>query len=348
MEPVRIGFVGLNFGQRMIQRLRTGPGQAYFEVAAVCDAVASKAEALAENLGVQAYDSLERLLADPTIPAIGLYTAPVGRPELIRQIIRAGKDVMTTKPFADNPAEALKVLREARELGRVVHLNSPAPLLPPDLACIQRWQSEYDLGPIVACRGETWASYREQADGSWYDSPQLCPVAPIYRLGIYMINDLTRLLGPATHVQVMASRLLTGRPTPDNAQLGIRFQQGVLANIFASFCIQDGNPYCDSLILNFERGTIYRNVGSMRDPDSETSSTLSLVMGQPGQPFKVEQAHFATRSGEYQWENFYRAIHGEHWPEEVTPEQIVAGLQIIQAMSIAEQSGKTEVVSPVA
>ena len=51
---------------------------------------------IAERLGVKAYTDLDELVADPDIPAIGLFTGPVGRADLVRRIIRAGKDVMMT------------------------------------------------------------------------------------------------------------------------------------------------------------------------------------------------------------------------------------------------------------
>jgi predicted dehydrogenase len=148
---------------------------------------------------------------------------------------------MTTKPLELDASAALSVLREAREMGRVIHLNSPAPVLPMDISQIMEWQSAYKLGNPVGCRADVWASYTEQADGSWYDDPERCPVAPIFRLGIYLINDLIAIFGEPEEVQVFASRIATGRPTPDTAQLGIRFANGGLANIFSSFCVRDGS-----------------------------------------------------------------------------------------------------------
>jgi len=234
------------------------------------------------------------------------------------------------------------VLAEARQLGRVIHLNSPAPTLPADLLQIQAWQQHYQLGRPVGCRADVWASYREQADGSWYDDPQRCPVAPVFRLGIYLINDLVRLFGEAAAVQVMYSLLNTGRPTPDNAQLAIRFQNGALANVFASFCVNDGDHYRNSLTLNFENGTVYRNVGPAQTPD--VTAELSLIMASDGQRKLVEQVQLPSTSGEYQWDVFARAVRGEKIAGEVSPAQIVAGLKVIDAMTRAEQSGATEVL----
>ncbi len=330
-KRIPIGIVGLNFGHHIIESLQTRPECRDFEIVAVCDLDAAKAQKMAQKLGVRAFSNFEEFLSAPGIETVGLFTGPLGRAGLVRHLIEAGKDVITTKPFENDPQAAWDVLCEAEKLGRVVHLNSPAPLLPPDLAQIAAWRQQFGLGRAVACRADVWVSYREQADGSWYDEPEKCPVAPIFRLGIYLINDLVQIFGPAQTVQVLHSRLFEGRPTPDNAQLGILFQNGGLANVFASFCVDDGDYYRDSLTLNFENGTIYRNAGPQRCGDE-----LSLVMAQNGDRTIVAHAEVSARSGNYQWENFARAVRGEKLKNATTPAEVVAGLQIIQAMARAD------------
>ena len=225
-----------------------------------------------------------------------------------------------------------------------MHLNSPAPLLPADLAQIRRWQDECDLGPPVAARIETWVRYQEQADGSWYDDPRACPVAPIFRLGIYLINDALRLLGEPEAVQVFESRLFTGRPTADNGQLAIRFRGGALASIFASFCVGDGVAYANACVLHFERGTVYANFG----PPSGEAGQVRLHLVTPGGegPPRVRSASVPAekRSGAYQWDVFARAVRGEKLADEVTPEQVAAGIRVVRAMARAAASGRTEPV----
>ena len=100
MKKIKIGIVGLNFGKAIIEhQILTGPGSEYFELAAVCDIDAEKCKKMADEYSVNAYFKLDDLIAVPEIPVIGLFTGPADRAELIRKIIRAGKDVMTTKPF---------------------------------------------------------------------------------------------------------------------------------------------------------------------------------------------------------------------------------------------------------
>jgi len=348
MNRIRIGIVGLNFGRHIVTALMTGPGKEFFELAAVCDLDVDKARQVAADNGVKAYTGLDDLLKDSTIPTIGLFTGPVGRAKLVRTIVNAGKHVLTTKPFELDPVAALAVLNEARGLKRVIHLNSPGPLWPPDLAQANTWRKQFDLGRPVACQMSVWVRYHEQANNSWYDNPALCPVAPVFRLGIYLINDLVRLFGEAERVQVMSSRLFTGRPTPDNAQLGIQFKNGAIATIFASFCIEDGDIYQNAMTLNFDKGTVYRNAGPYRRGTNRRAVDMALVMGNAETGGKVvAEADLQHASGDYQWDAFSRAVRGETLPDEVTPEQIVAGLRVIEAMTVADRTGGTAVVKPV-
>ena len=344
MQKLNIAVVGLNWGQKIIDgQLINGPASPYFQLAAVCRRERPLADACAAQYGVKAYYNLESLLKDPEIPAICLMTGPAGRAAMIDQILSAGKHVMTTKPFETKSAEALPVLARAKELGLAIHLNSPTPTFSPDLTQIKRWEQELELGRPVAVRAEIWANYREAADGGWYDDPTQCPVAPIFRLGIYLINDLIRLFGEPESVSVMSSRLFTGRPTPDNAQLSLKFKNGVLATVFASFCINDAQWWLSSMTLNYQNGTVYRNVGPLKTATPRLHPEMSVVVQRDGKP--VTQTAIAAGSTEdYQWEQFYRAVKGEKIPAETTPEEIVAALRVIEAMSRAEKSGRTEPV----
>jgi len=329
-EPLPIAIVGLGFGRHIVNDLQTPELKEMFPIAALSDLDPKRTGPIAQATGAPVLD-FDEILKREDLPVIGLFTGPAGRAELIRKAIRAGKDVMTTKPFERDPDAALAVLEEASRLGRIVHMNSPAPDLAPDLAQIQAWKEEFGLGSPVAAQASAWVRYNEKADGTWMDDPALCPVAPIFRIGIYLINDLVEIFGEGREAYVMASRLNTGRPTPDHAQLAIRFKNGGLATILASFCIGDGRPYRNSLILNFEHGTVYRNVGA------RAGDVISLIAMRGEEPLSKE-ASFKSISGHYQWEEFHRAVHSGSLPPADYPSKVVAGLRIVEAMAQAEHS----------
>jgi len=351
MKKVGIAIVGLNFGRHIINQIVDGEASEYIELKAVCDIDEEKAKEFSAKYSVPYYTDIDELLKEESILAIGLYTGPSGRASLLEKIIDAGKDVMTTKPFELDCDAALAVLRKADKLGRVIHLNSPGPCLADDLSLVFSWAEKHDLGQAVACQMNVWVRYNEKPDGSWLDDPKRCPVAPVFRLGIYLINDLVSMFGEAEKVTVVSSRLFTGRPTPDQGQLTILFKSGLIATIFASFCIEDGDHYQNGMTLNYERGTIYRNVGPQRlKKAGDSKAELYLVMGNPHEPERrkiVETTIVTGVSGQYQWKNFVRAVNGERDGEVTTPEKVVAGLRIIEAMAEASENDGVAVVKSV-
>ena len=153
-----------------------------------------------------------------------------------------------------------------------------------------------------------------------------------------------RIFGEGEKASVLCSRLFTGRPTPDNAQLGILFKNGMIANIFASFCIEDRDYYRNSLILNFEKGTIYRNCGPRRKTLVHGKSEMVLVMASGEKRKIVADVLAPSSSGQYDWKTFCNAVTGGKIKGEIEPGKIVAGLKIIEAMHKASKSGKTEEV----
>jgi len=331
MGPVSIVVVGLHFGRTKVDDLASVGS---VRLVGVCDLDQELARTTAAETGVRHYPDLPSVLADPGVTAVGLFTGPVGRADLVRQAIRAGKHVMTTKPFELDPYAARDVLVEAGRLGRVVRLNSPPAVVPADLARIEEWRASLGLGRPVGAQAAVWASYRETPDGSWYDDPALCPAAPVTRLGIYLVNDLVRLFGPAREVQVMEGRLRTGRPTPDNAHLTIGFAGGVVAGVFASFCVDDGRPYRDRLTLVYEHGSIVRTRGE--------AGTVTLELTRNGSPVETVTLAGPPDDG-YQWAAFADAVRGGQ-PSDA---RVVAGVCVLEAMGRAARSRRVEAVLPV-
>lgn len=331
IAAIRIAILGLNFGRHICTELMT---RSDLQLVAVIDQDRAKAEAVAQEHHLIAHSDLTVALADPTIEAIGIFTGPKNRAALIERCLRAGKHVMTTKPFEQDPVAAQRVLELARELGLTLHANSPSPGAA-DLALMRHWIQVHDLGRPVAARCDVWNSYQEVADGSWYDDPLACPVPPIYRLGIYLINDLIELMGQPAAVQVQSSRLFTKRPTADHAQLSIRFADGGLAHILASLCIGDGDGYRNGLALQCERGSIYRNWGPERGAER---CTLNVVKAQHGQRAVMERATLPTLSGDYEWATFVSAVHNSGQPR-LNPATVCGAIRVIAAMDEADRSG---------
>jgi predicted dehydrogenase len=307
-------------------------GRENFDVVAVCDQREEVAARIGAELGVPYSTSIEAFLTTPGMAAVGLFTRPWGRAELLGQVLASGRHVMTTKPFELDPRAARRALDTARHLGLALHLNSPSPQWTRDLRMIDAWRNVHDLGQLVFIRGEVWASYQESEDGSWMDEPGMCPGGPMIRLGVYLINDIVRLAGSPSRVRLCTARLRTGRPTPDNALLDFEFPGGALGSIYSSFCVRDGDPYANALALHFERGSIYRNVAGSRAAEWRDTAQLRLVRQDPGGDRLVEDAFVEETSGAYLWEDFASDIRAGRTIAEKSAADIVAGVRVLDQM----------------
>jgi predicted dehydrogenase len=330
--------LGANFGAKIARQLIAAPGTV--RVAGVCDLDQPKAHALANELNVSVYASLDQVLADPNVEAVGVFTGPIGRARLIECIIQAGKHVMTTKPFELDPAEAARAFAAAEQHRRVLHLNCPAPVPAADLAAIREWLASADLGRPVALLARTWGDYHEVADGSWMDDPARCPGGPLFRLGVYFLNDFAGLLGRPTEVHVQHARVRTGRPTPDNAQISIAYEGGALATILTSFCVRDGQPYRDDVEIACERGTIRRWM--IRSGDLDMSRDHAVVeLQRAGHPVRRVVTATGDYAGWYAWPAFQAAVRGLPGSVPHNASETIAGVRLLAALSRAALSGET-------
>ncbi len=231
---------------------------------------------------------------------------------------------------------ALAVLREARELGRVVHLNSPNPRPYGEMTVIAEWLDAGLLGQPTLAHASTWCYYgATPADGSWYDDPQQCPAAPLFRLGIYPLNNLLTIFHHPVSVQVTHSRVETLRPTPDNASATIKFTDGAIVTLSASFVVGGPEVYRNSLTIAGTRGVIYYNTRAKpRDGSPEVS--LQLSTGE-----RLEERCITAHAGDYDWPFFAQRVRGEATEDSTTPEQIAAAIRVMEGISQAELSGET-------
>lgn len=333
MEKLRLGLIGLNFGQCVVGDLMSKPDLPV-RLVKVCDLDQSKAQEVAAKHKLAISPSLDAMTADPDIDAICLYTGPNGRAGLIRKLICAGRDVMTTKPFETDPDAALEVLNKAKSLGQVVHMNSPGPRPFGEMAIISDWIAKGRIGRPTLAQASAWAYYgATPADKSWYDDSVKCPLAPMFRLGIYPLNDLMTIFKNPVAVQVIHSKVETLRPTPDNCSMNIIFADGAIVNIVASFVV-GCNPYKNTKVICGTKGVIYYAAGP-KSPNEEPEPVI-LSTGEG-----VEKRNPLGHCGLYDWEFFAKRVNGEIKEDVTQPEDIVAAIRVVKAMSEAELTGKT-------
>lgn len=119
MKRVRVGVVGLGFGQQVhVPAFRTHPGCA---VVALCGTRLDRARDVAARLGVPtAYGSWQELLAQ-SLDAVAIAAPPAVQYEIARAALAAGIAVFAEKPLAATVAQAEELAAAARRAG-VAHV----------------------------------------------------------------------------------------------------------------------------------------------------------------------------------------------------------------------------------
>ena len=96
-----------------------------FKVTAVCDLDLAKAESRREEFYPNAavYDDYEKLLADDSIEVVDITTHPPERPPIIEAALRAGKHVLSQKPFVLDLDEGARLIEVAHKVNRRLAVN---------------------------------------------------------------------------------------------------------------------------------------------------------------------------------------------------------------------------------
>ncbi|WGM20283.1 Gfo/Idh/MocA family oxidoreductase [Paenarthrobacter sp. OM7] len=117
-----IGLIGCGF---ISEAQLAAYQEAGFDVVVLCDRTLAKAEARREAYAPQSRvtTDVENVLSDPAVDIVDIATHVPGRPELIRRALRAGKHVLSQKPFVSSIADGERLVEEARTTGRTLAVN---------------------------------------------------------------------------------------------------------------------------------------------------------------------------------------------------------------------------------
>jgi len=227
---VGMGVIGAGaIAQRgALQHLSEADVQDRVRLAAVCDPVEGRAEGAAGKFGVaKAYRTMDEVLADPDVDAVTLCT-PIGLHH--RQglaAIEAGKHIHFNKTMTTTVAEADEVIAAAEKKGVKV-VASPGMMLHPHNQRIRKHILNGDLGKLawVAAGVSGVGGYHlneafrkgddvmSNVDPTWYFRKP--GGGPQYDVTVYVLHNLTGILGPAKRVTAMSGLAVPEREFRDS------------------------------------------------------------------------------------------------------------------------------------
>lgn len=212
MSTIKAGVIGTGFiGPAHVEALRR---LGYVEVVAVAECNQELAQAKAESLAIpQAYGDYRQLLANPEIQVVHNCTPNHLHFSINRDILAAGKHVVSEKPLAMNSAESSELVKLAKQAGVVNAINFNYRYMPLVQQAHHMCQGAGDVGRVYAVQGsylQDWLLYEN--DWNWRLVPELSGDSrAVADVGSHWC-DLIQFVTGLKIVRVMAD-LVTIHPT---------------------------------------------------------------------------------------------------------------------------------------
>jgi len=276
-KPIRFGIVGC--GAASVPVCEAMSASQIAELTAAYDLNRDLANDLSERFHVPAMDTLEELLANPTVDAAYIAVPHHLLAPLTMQALQAGKHALTEKPLAISLEEidslialaadrklALGVFYEmryapahakAREfiqagaIGKIVGVQIQTLIDKP----LRYWQSGY-MGRSV----NPWRGIKAQAGGG-----------VVLMNTSHLLDALVYVTGlRVTNVSAEAETLVADVEVEDFATAALRFDNGAIGSLIAGAHISGArdDEYC----------TLYGTQGQIRLPDPYGSNPLQLYL----------------------------------------------------------------------
>lgn len=244
MTPLGLGIVGTgNIAGAYASDILTYP---QIRLAAATDLDAAKAAAFGAEHGCPIHDSLDDLLADPSVDIVLNLTVHHVHYEVTKRALEAGRHVYSEKPMALRSSEAHELVALAASRGLRLGC-SPSTFLGEAQQTAAALIRDGRLGPIRAVFAEAnWGRIE-----TWHPAPvPFFDVGVMFDVGVYPLTLVTSMLGPARSVRAWGWELKPDRTTldgtpfrigsPDLIVVAVELEGGTVLRLTCSFYV--GRP----------------------------------------------------------------------------------------------------------
>ena len=268
MKPIKTAILGYG---RSGSTLHADPIEALpeFEVVSVCDINPEARDAAKSRFGCAVYDNhAEMLKNEPDLEFVVVVTFSSQHADMACDCLNAGKNVLVTKPWAQNEAEALRMIEASKKSGKLLMPWLPA-RYGEDLTELKRIVASGAIGKIFMVRRSVntlgircdWQT--QKAYGGGY----------LMNWGPHLVDQPLQLIGePAKSVYGVMKQVRNPGDAEDVFYAVIATQSG--ANIITefNFCA----PGLPQWVVQGDAGTIY-----VRDCEVETHAVRYPVPPDP-------------------------------------------------------------------
>ena len=208
---------------------------AKWDVAVICDRTLAKAETKRDGFypNARATTSVHDVLNDPTINIVDITVHPKDRPPLIDAALRAGKHVLSQKPFVLDLDEGERLCALARAQGLKLAVNQNGRWAP-HLAWMRAAVRRGLIGELIGFHVNLHWDHRWIAGTRFEQIEDLI----LYDFGIHWFDFLVSVAPGRARSVLATAKLVPGAKVPLAAQVLVELEGGQ-----ASFVFDGGAPY---------------------------------------------------------------------------------------------------------
>ena len=253
MQKIQAGIIGTGFiGPAHVEALRR---LGNVQVVAVAERDADLAQAKANELSIpKSYGDYRELLADPGIQVVHNCTPNHLHFEVNRDILAAGKHVVSEKPLAMNSTESRELVRLADEAGVVHAIDFNYRYMPLVQQAREMCQEQDDVGRVLAVHGSYLQDWlHQETDWNWRLVPEMSGESrAVADIGSHWC-DLIQFVTGLKIIRVMAD-LVTIHPKRKRPKVEVETYAGKVLKPEDLEDVEIGTEDYASILLEFDSG----------------------------------------------------------------------------------------------
>ncbi len=278
----------------------------------------ARAKEISETFGGTAFDSIEDLLADPSIDAVSVCTANHTHAAITIQALQAGKHVLCEKPMATTLEDCQAMVDAANKTGKVLVIGQNQRLTKTHKKARELIRNG-EIGQIIGFRTtfghggpETWSI--DPGKNTWFFDKNIAVMGAMADLGIHKTDLLLfltdqKIVETTAHLTTIDKRGADGEliKVDDTAICVYQLENGAIGTMTASWTFY--GPEDNTTIIYGTKGImrlyedpqfsiqlflkggekIYHEIDTIQTNDNQTSSGVidafieSVITGQGGE-----------------------------------------------------------------